>query len=378
MKENLIGLSDRIWANPETRYKEYKAYSWLSSFLETNGFTVERSIGGLDTSFVARRMFGDKGTHIAYLAEYDALPDIGHACGHNIIGVSSSGAAVAVANTLEAAKKPATISVYGCPAEEGGGGKVYMAKAGLFSDVDIMLMVHPGDCNKAGAPSNASSRLFCRFYGKAAHGAGNPHKGISALDAVIQTFNMMNGLRQTVPEDVRLMGIITNGGQVVNVIPEFAECQFSIRAARLDTLESVIARLKKCAEAAALATGARLKMEEPDHFPHYPVRPNPTLNRIFEDNLRELRAPVSPVSPSRGSTDFGNASWMAPGLHGYVAVVPKGTPGHSVEMRDACGSDSGHQGLLLAAKALAMSGIDLIYQQEQIEQAWNDFHSLAE
>ena len=262
MKEGLIELSDRIWANPETRYREYKACSWLSSFLESNGFDVETKVGSLDTSFVARRAFGKTGPHIAYLCEYDALPDIGHACGHNIIGVSSAGAAIAIANLLEHVKKPATISVYGCPGEEGGGGKVYIAKAGLFTGVDILLMVHPGDSNRPGAPSNASSRLFCRFYGKAAHGAGNPHKGLSALDAVIQTFNMMNGLRQMVPEDVRLMGIITDGGQVVNAIPDFAECKFSIRAARLDTLQDVIDRLKTCAKAAAMATGTRLEMEQ--------------------------------------------------------------------------------------------------------------------
>lgn len=375
----LVALSDKIWANPETKHEEFKACGWLTEFLESHGLEVKTKVGGLQTSFVGFRKNAKGKPNIGYLCEYDALPGIGHACGHNIIGVASAGAGIVLSSVLDKAGKDAAVTVFGCPGEEGGGGKVYLSRAGCFDGVDAAMMVHPSDANKAGGTSNASGRLFCKFYGKSAHGASNPHKGINALDGVIQAFNMMNGLRQMCPEDVRLMGIITSGGEVVNAIPEFAECQFSIRAARLDTLRNVMDRLRKCVEAAAMATGNRLEMEEPEHFPHYPVRPNPTLNRVFSSNMEFLGATMdSDAGGSRGSTDFGNASWAAPGMHGYVSVVPKGTGGHSKEIREACGSAAGHEALILAAKALALSGLDLVYDGDLVKRARTEFEELAE
>lgn len=379
MTDALVSLSDRIWANPETKHEEFQACEWLSRFLREHSLETETQVAGLKTSFVSHRKGGRGKPHVGYLAEYDALPGIGHACGHNIIGVASAAAGVALARVLDQLGSNAAVTVFGCPGEEGGGGKVYMARAGLFDGVDAAMMVHPADSNKAGTTSNASGRVHCRFRGKSAHGAGNPQKGINALDGVIQTFNMVNGLRQMVPEDVRLMGIITNGGQVVNAIPDLAECQFSIRAARLDTHRQVMDRLRKCAEAAAMATGTTLEMEEPEHFPHYPVRPNSVLNKVFTLNMEALGAKMSSAQHGgRGSTDFGNVSWVAPGMHGYVAVVPGGVAGHSVEMREACGSAPGHAGLVLAAKALAMSGIDLVWDPEIVSNAWKEFRALAE
>jgi amidohydrolase len=378
-KESFMELSDRVWANPETRFEEFKASQWLSDVLAEAGFQVSKNLGGIETAFLATKKFGTGKPNIAYLSEYDALPEIGHACGHNIIGVASLAAGIALSQVLEQSGRDGTVSVFGCPGEEGGGGKPLLAKAGVFQGIDAAMMVHPGERNTSGAATNASARMCLKFFGKAAHAAGAPHKGINALDAVIQTFNMINGLRQMQPEDVRLMGIITNGGQSFNIIPEYAECWISVRAARLDVQAVALEQVRECARAAAKATRARLEIDQPAHYPHFPVRPNPTLNRLFEANLEYLGADVAKnVPPNRGSTDFGNVSWIAPGLHGGVAIVPVGTGGHTVELRDAAGSGPGHKGLILSANALAMTGVDLFWDPDQLRQAWTDFEALAE
>ncbi len=378
LKEQLFELSDRIHQNPEIKHEEYKACEWLSEYLTEQGFEVETKVGGLQTSFTAKKVFGSGKPHIAFCAEYDALPNIGHACGHNVIGLASVAAGLGLARALEESGKDGTVTVFGTPGEEGGGGKVYMARAGLFKDVDACLMIHPADRTTAGRTSNTSGRWRFKFYGRSAHGAGNPHLGINALDAVLQTFNMVNGLRQHTTEDCRLMGIITNGGQSVNAIPEVAECWFSIRAARLDTHQQLMDRVKKCADAAALATGCKLESEYPEHYPHNPVRINEPLNEVLTENLEALGIEVDP-SPEggKGSTDFGNVSWEVPGVHGYIAIVPRGTGGHSTELREAAGSEPGHKAIVDAGSALAMSGIDLVWCPELIKKAWEDFEERA-
>jgi len=372
----LIELSDRIHANPEIKHEEYKACEWHAEYLKQMGFDVKTQVGGIKTSFAATRKVGEGGPKIAFLGEYDALPGIGHACGHNVIGAAADGAGIALVRALEKLGVPVTVTVFGCPGEEGGGGKVYMANAGCFKGYDAAIMMHPGDRNATGKTSNTSGRWAFRFYGKSAHGAGSPHLGINALDGVLQTFNMVNGLRQMMTDDVRIMGIITNGGQAVNAIPEFAECWFSIRAARLDTHRKVMDRVKKCAEAAAAATGTRLEAEEPEHYPHYPVRVNQTLNKVLGANLEKLVGVVDySTEGGKGSTDFGNVSWQMPGVHGTIAIAPKGTAGHSTELRDAAGSEGGHKGLVTAAKAMAMSGVDLVFEPCILKETWEEYEA---
>ena len=378
-KDSFIDLSKRIWSNPETRFEEFKACEWLSTAMKDAGFDVKPKLGDIDTAFLATKKFGTGKPNLAYLSEYDALPEIGHACGHNIIGVASAAAGMALATALEKSGLDGTVSVYGCPGEEGGGGKPRLVRAGVFEGIDAAMMMHPSERTTGGVACNASARMCLKFYGKAAHAAGSPHKGINALDGVLQLFNMINGLRQMVTEDVRLMGIITNGGQSFNIIPEYADCWISVRAARLDVEEAILERVRECARAAAAATHTRLEIDQPYHYPHFPVRLNPTLIRLFEQHLKELGVEVAEnLTPNRGSTDFGNVSWVAPGMHAYVAIVPVGTGGHTVELRDAAGSEPGHKALILSAKALAMTGVDLLFQPELLKQAWADFEALAE
>ncbi len=370
-RDELVQLSLAIHANPEVAFQEFKSSALVCDALEKHGMQVTRGIAGLDTAFRAERRGRGDGPTIALLAEYDALPEIGHACGHNIMATACVGAAVAI-NTLMA-EMPGTFLVIGTPAEEGGAGKVILLERGALAGLDAAMLVHPAERTMVNRGSLASNRLKIEFAGKAAHAASSPQDGVNALEAVIQTFNNINALRLHLLPDARVHGIILDGGKAVNVIPEQASALFSIRALSQTYANQVLARVIKCAQAAELSTGARLKATT---IPGYAnMIPNRSLARTFAANWREIGIEVLEPRPNEpmGSTDMGDVSQVIPALHPYIRIVSEEIAGHTVEFREAAISPAGHLGMLNAAKGMAMTAIDLLTDPELMQQVQSDF-----
>ncbi|MCB9140428.1 MAG: M20 family metallopeptidase [Caldilineaceae bacterium] len=367
----LIAVSQTLHANPELAFEEYESMKLLADTAQEYGFAVERGVAGLDTAFVATAPGQGPGPTVAFVAEYDALPGLGHACGHNIIGTAALGAALAVQAVRD--QTPGVIKLIGTPAEERGGGKVIMVERGVFDGVDAAMMVHPGTKTMTTRGTLASNKIEFEWFGKASHAAAAPDLGINALDACIQTFNNINALRQHLTDDVRIHGIITHGGQAPNIVPEYASAAFSVRAATsersFETLEKVI----RCAEAGALAAGATVKYQ---HEAHYANRiANPTLARLFGANVTALgETVVEPAHDERmGSSDMGNVSQTVPSLHPYLPIADIGVGGHTPEFAVAAASERGNHALLQSAKAMAMTAVDLMTQPELVEQMRQDF-----
>ncbi len=371
-RDALIRTSDTIHANPELAFQEFEAVALLTSILEQEGFAVQRGVAGLETAFVASytSQKGDRPV-VAILAEYDALAELGHACGHNIIGTSSVGAGLAVQSVLD--QLPGTIQVVGTPAEEGGAGKVIMAEAGVFDGVDVAMMVHPSTRTMTRRTSLACYDLKMEFFGQAAHAAGSPDKGINALDACILTYNNVSLLRQQLTDDVRIHGIITHGGAAPNIIPDYVAAEFLVRAAEKDDALVVLDKVEDCARAGALAAGAEVKLTRGNEY-YANMVPSTVLADLFDVNLTALGREVQLPEPSgrMGSTDMGNVSHVVPALHPYVTIAPDEVAGHSPEFRAAAASPEGHAGLLDAAKALAMTAIDLFSSPELVDAAWKE------
>ena len=371
-REALIRMADAIHANPEVAFQEFESAALLSRALEENGFAVERGVADLETAFVATLRRGDGGPTVAFLAEYDALPGLGHACGHNLIGTSAVGAGLAMKAVLP--ELAGTIQVIGTPGEEGGGGKVYMVDAGVFDGVDAALIVHPSSKNKTRSTSLTSYKISVEFFGQAAHAASKPDEGINALDAVIQTYNGINALRQHLRDDARIHGVITHGGDAPNIVPEYAAARFYVRAADMPYTEEVLEKVRACAEGAALATGARLEFKE--YAPHYEnMLANPKLADLAEANMAVLGIEVKPLEPKErmGSTDMANVTQVVPGLHPSIAIGPEEMGGHTAEFCQAAGSPAGHEGMIQAAKLMAMTAVDLLAVPANVSEAWQAF-----
>lgn len=366
----LIQMSHTIHANPEIAFAEHESMKLLADTAEANGFTVQRGVAGLNTAFVAESHLGE-GPAVAFLAEYDALPGLGHACGHNIIGTATTGAALA----MQAIRQEigGTIKLIGTPAEEGGGGKVIMAEHDVFAGLDAAMVVHPGTKAMTTRTTLAANRITFEFFGKSAHAAARPFEGINALDACIQTFNNINALRQHLKPTVRIHGIITHGGDAPNIVPDYTSADFSVRAADSDYSFAVLQKVIACAEAGAMAAGATMKYQ---HTMHYAQRiANPTLARLFAENISSLGEMVEVPAPDEpmGSSDMGNVSQIVPAIHPYVTIAPPGVGGHTPEFAEAAKSAWGDQALLRSAKALAMTAIDLMTQPNLLAQTKADF-----
>lgn len=371
LADELETLSHRIHANPELGYQEVKASAWLAEFLEANGFKVERGVAGVETAFRATLETGE-GPTIAILCEYDALPGIGHACGHNIIATSGVGAGAALAAVKDRLPK-GHVQIIGTPAEEGGGGKIKLVHGGVFTGVDCAMMIHGMDQTVLHQELLGIVRVNFDFTGKAAHAAADPWQGINALDAVIQTFNAISMLRQQVRPDVRIHGIVTNGGTAPNIIPEAASAAFYVRAASLDYMWEVYRRVVACAEGAARATGASLKVTQGEMV-YEPMKRNQTLLDLFKANLERLGVKDEAPTPDRlGSSDIGNVSRVIPAIQPYIQVAPTGTAIHSRAFLEAAVSPLASQGLILAAKAMAMTTADLLTSPELVQRAKADF-----
>lgn len=373
IRPDLEALALSIHAEPELAFEEDHTVERLLQPLERAGFSIERPLGGLGTAFRATRTFGKGGPRVALLAEYDALPDLGHACGHNLIGSAAVGAAITAAEYLETLDVDFTLEVVGCPAEEGGGGKILLIEAGAFEGVDAALMFHPSHRTMPVRGSLAATRLTLKFHGKASHAATNPHLGINALDACIQTFNAINSLRQHFPDEYRIHGIISHGGTAPNVVPDFAEARFLVRHRHLAEVAQLKNRVVRAAEGAAMSVGARVEVEEgmmlAERINNFPLAQR-FARYLVAQNI-ELQEP--PTVGGVGSSDFGNLSHALPAIHPYVKIAPEGTSNHTPAFAQAAGSPEGVAGMLAAAKALAATAVDLALEPELLERARADF-----
>jgi len=376
LKEDLWRIASSLYANPELSFKEFQSADLITSFLGESGFDIEKGTGGLETAFQAVRGESGASPVIAILAEYDALPEIGHACGHNLIAAAAVGAGLGAASVLD--QFAGQIRVIGTPAEEGGGGKRIMVDAGVFEDVDAAMMFHPASKNMVFRGSLASMRLRLEFIGKTSHAAASPQEGINALDAMILTFNNINALRQRFDIKDRIAGIITHGGDAANIIPGYTSADFSVRGENENRRAEVLQKLINCAEAAARSTGCELKYEA---MPGYTeIVPNHVIGDLFVENLTSLGRNVLAPEPNErmGSTDMGNVSKVVPAIHPYLETVTKDIAGHTVEFREVCMSEKGKSAMLDAAKAMAMTAVDLLMNPHLVHDARTELDNYLE
>ena len=383
MAEELWGLALEIHANPELAFKEEKAASWLTAFLERQGCRVERGVGGLPTAFRAEVPGTGAGPTIAVMAEYDALPGIGHACSHNVIATAGAGAGAAlavVASRLGHGRLPydGRIEVVGTPAEEGGAGKVKLLDAGVFRAVDAALMIHPRCGTQVWRPTLGLMKAKVEYFGTAAHAASWPWRGVNALNAVIALFNSLDAMRQQLRPDARVHGVITNGGQQPNIIPEYTSADFYLRSLDKTYLQEVRRRFEAAAEGAATATGCRVQVTIDSRI-HDPLKPNGPMATLFERNLARIDFPVDPDDGQAGygSTDAGNVSHAIPTIHPYIRTSPDGVPGHSREFAEHNATPLARAGMVAAAKALALTALDLLADPGSLQAAKEEFRRLG-
>jgi aminobenzoyl-glutamate utilization protein B len=408
-------VATNIWKLAELGYKEGKSANLLQSMLKEEGFTIETGVAGIPTAFTAT--FGSGTPVIGVLGEYDALPGFsqdavpfkkdlpgntnGHACGHHLFGSASAAAAIAVKNWLKTTGRKGTIRFYGTPAEEGGAGKVYMVRAGLFQDVDAVIHWHPGDDNNANPISSLSNKSAkFRFRGVASHAAASPERGRSALDAVEALNYMVNMMREHIPEKSRVHYVITKGGEAPNVVPAFAEVYYYIRHPEMDVVKDLFNRVTKAAEGAALGTGTTMDYEVIHGV--YNLLPNQILSTNLYENLKTVggvnydkteedfalkifpslnrkdvnisdAALVKPYADQSdeafGSTDVGDISWLVPTAGISSATWVPGTAAHSWQAVAAGGMSIGHKGMMVAAKTMALTIMDCLVSPEMLKNA---------
>ena len=370
--DELERLSHRIHANPELGYQEVKACGWLSDFMAAQGFKVERGVGGVATAFRATLETGE-GPTVAIMCEYDALPSIGHACGHNVIATSGAGAGAALAAVRDRLPK-GRVLVIGTPAEEGGGGKVKLLKAGVFKGVDAAMMIHGRCGTQVWRPSLGIVKVKAEFFGQASHASSWPWRGVNALNAVIALFNALDQMRQQLRPDARVHGIITRGGEQPNIIPEHTAAEFYLRSTDRDYCHELLRRFQACAEGAATATGCRVVVT-PEPTIHDPLRPNATMAALFQQNLGFIDFPEDPDDGQAGygSTDCGNVSQAIPTIHPYIRISPDGVPGHSREFAEWAKSPLARTGMVAGAKALALTALDLLAKPAELKKAKEEF-----
>ncbi|NCU03868.1 MAG: amidohydrolase [Chitinophagaceae bacterium] len=411
-------MAFQIWDYAEVGYKEVKSSALLQQTLKDNGFTVETGVAGIPTAFVAT--YGSGSPVIAILAEFDALPglsqttapektsagkDAGHACGHHLFGVASVASGIAIKKLIEEKKFSGTIKVFGCPAEEGGSGKVYLVRAGLFKDVDVAIHWHPGNENAitmTSALANMSAKF--RFRGISAHAAASPERGRSALDGVEAMNNMVNMMREHIPQETRIHYVITNGGKAPNVIPDFAEVYYYVRHPKRDQVQSIFNRVVNAANGAALGTDTKMEFEMIGGT--HDLLLNKTLAAVMQKNLDKIGgvkytaaeveygkkiqasfgfpapsvADAGTVKPLKieadaggGSTDVGDVSYAVPTVGLRSATWVPGTAAHSWQAVACGGTEIGTKGMMVAAKTMASTAIDLFLHPELIIKAKEEF-----
>jgi amidohydrolase len=356
--DDLTALSLRIHAHPELAFEETRACAWLAEFLTAWGFRAETGVGGVATAFRASLETG-AGPTLAILCEYDALPGVGHACGHNVIAAAGVGAGAALMAARDRLP-PGRIVVIGTPAEEKGGGKRRLVEAGLFKDVDAAMMIHGFDRTLLHQDLLGVVRVTLEWAGRAAHASVDPWEGRNALDACVATFNAASMLRQQMRPDCRIHGVVVDGGAAANIVPERAVADFNVRGPSLEAMWALYRRLVACAEGAAVATSTRLTVTRHDDV-YEPLKRNQALLDVFAGNLAAAGLAEGPAAPDRlASSDIGNVSQVTPTIHAWVAIAPLGTAIHTREFAAAAGAPPARAGLLAGAKLMAMSAVDLL------------------
>jgi amidohydrolase len=371
--DDLTALSHRIHAHPELAFEETRASAWLCEFLDKHGFRVEAGVASVGTAFRASLENGP-GPTLAILCEYDALPGVGHACGHNVIAAAGAGAGAALMAARDGLP-PGRIVVIGTPAEERGGGKGVLVEAGVFRDVDGAMMIHGFDRTLLHQDLLGVVRVTFEWAGKAAHASADPWEGVNALDACVQTFNAVSMLRQQMRPDCRIHGVVVEGGAAANIIPERAVADFNVRGPSLKAMWALYRRVVACAEAAAVATGTRLTVtQHPDVYE--PLKRNQTLLDVFADNLGAAGLGEGPPAPDRlASSDIGNVSQVTPTIHAWIAITPLGTAIHTREFAAAAAAPGARDGLLAGAKLMALSVVDLLADPTRLAAMKEEFRS---
>jgi len=377
MRNELLGLSHAIHQEPELALQEFRAAERLTACVAAHGLPVQREAFGLKTAYSSE--FGNGGAAIAILSEYDALPGIGHACGHNIIATSGLGAALALAALGD--ELPGRVRYLGTPAEERFGGKEIMALAGAFDHLDAAMMIHPANLDLTSMPCIAISEVEATYHGRAAHAAAMPYRGLNALDAVVTAYQTIAQLRQHIRQTERIHGIITDGGLAANIVPETAFCRFYVRAADVQQLADLKRRVQSCFEAGAVATGCKLDLRW-GNTDYLDLKTNWPIASAFQRNAEGLGREFFPIEdiPSgfAGSTDMGNVSHRVPSIHPMFAIAPAGVVIHNAEFATWAASERGDAAVLDGAKALAQTALDLMCEETLLERVKSDFHATAE
>lgn len=371
---DLKELNEYIYKNPELGRKEFKACEAHKNLLKKYGFEVEENYIGIPTAYLAKYSSGKKGIKIGYLAEYDALPEIGHGCGHNILGTTSIGAGILLKEYID--EFGGEVLIFGTPAEETFGAKVDMAEAGCFDDIDVAMISHPtGKNHEKSGTSQAMEALQFTFKGKTAHAAGDPYNGINALDGVIQFFNSINALRQQTKTSARIHGIISNGGEAANIIPDLAVANFYVREATTKDMLKLSERVKNCAKGAALATGTSLEIENYEYtFKHLVT--NEKLSSIYTKNLELQGIKDIPMSDPTGSSDCGDVSHHCPTIHTYFPISKCELTGHSLEFAKATITEEAYKGMKEAIFALVMTGKDILSDPNLLKEIKDEFNQM--
>ena len=372
----LLEASHAIHKNPELNFEEHFAHETLTGILEDQGLSPQRGAYDLETAFEAS--VGDEGVCVAVLCEYDALPDIGHACGHNIIGTAGLGAGIAASKVAE--RLGGTLRILGTPAEEGGGGKVFMADRGAFDSVDAAMMVHPAAGDLVKMNTIAIQRLHVAYEGLAAHAAASPHRGHNALDAAVLGYQNIAALRQHIRPDERIHGIFLESGSKPNIVPEHSSMEWYVRSKNARSLEPLKKRVLSCLEAGAMATSCTMTHDWIQPF-YADMIDNETISTLYSANATRVgRSLMEPDNESKvvGSTDMGNVSYIVPSIHPMIGVAPPGVPIHTPDFAHFSRSESGDKAVIDGAKIMAMTVVDLWAQKTNFERAHQEFQQTFE
>lgn len=373
VKDDLVELSQYIYDNPEIGLQELKSSKAHIELLTKYGFSVETNFLGFETAFKATYSGDKPGPTIAYLSEYDALPGIGHGCGHNILGAASTGAGIVLRKLID--EIGGKVYVLGSPAEENFGVKVDMANMGVFDDIDVAILSHPSSNHQLSGTTAELVPLRFTFKGKTAHAAGSPEKGINALDACIALFNSINALREHILDSSRIHGVITEGGKAANIVPDLAIADFYIRTPVLGYMEELKDKVMNCANAAALATGTSLEVSVYEKIYKGTVTNN-TLSKVYEKNLKSIGVEhILDAEISHGSSDMGDVSQVCPAISPYFAIVEEGrsVTGHTIEFAEETLTDIAHKGMMDSMYAMVATGVDIIKDQDLLNKIKEEF-----
>ena len=368
MADLLVDVSHRIHARPETLFEERFASSLLAEVLEGHGLEVERGLCGLETAFAARSQGSGPGPHVAVLCEYDALPGIGHGCGHNVIAAAGLGAGLAAARAL--IRSGGSLTVMGTPAEEGGGGKIHLLERGAFEGVDVAMMVHPAGIDLVEPEVIAIATYEVEYHGRAAHAAAAPARGRNALDAAVLGYNGVAALRQHIESTDRVHGVFTSAGEKPNIVPDHTVAQWYVRSATIESLQPLKERVLACLRGGAEAAGCSLEARE--MAPEYShLRTNRALVERYRGHSASLGREVPEPGPDRrvvASTDMGNVSLRMPSIHPLIGICAPEISLHTPEFAEAAVSAAGDRAVLDGAKAMALTALDL----------WSDPEAMSE